>query len=370
MHIALVHDWLTNMGGAERVVLALSEAYPNAPVYTSVYKEDALPEFKGKDIRPSFLQKVPFAKKYHQLFPSLRPIAFESLDLSAYDVVISSASAEAKGIITKPETLHICYCHTPTRYYWSDYHAYQNRLQFGLLNPLIRMHMPGLTKRMREWDYVAAQRVDAFIANSNTTKARIKKYYGRDAIVIPPPVDTEKFKPTTFSSGDFDLVVSRLVPYKRIDLVVEAYNALKLPLVIIGTGPELNRLRALNQNPHTKFLGLVTEAEKIRYYQTCRAFIFPTEEDAGITPVEAMAAGKPVIAYGKGGALDTVIPGKTGLFFDTQTIEALTATVRSFDPTKYNAHTCIDHAAQYDTKRFQEKIAAFVDAEYSAWRAI
>jgi len=358
MKVALVHDWLTNLGGAEKVLLALSEVYPEAPIYTSVYNPAKTAPFKDKDVRTSFLQKVPLSKNKHQLFPTLRPLAFENFDFSKYDLVISSSSAEAKGIITKPQTTHICYCHTPTRYYWSDYHAYLNRLQFGILNPLVRKMMPKTIHKMRIWDRLAAERVDCFIANSSYVAQRIKKYYRKEATIIHPPCDTDDLKPGS-KQGDYFLAMSRLIPYKKIDLIVEAFNNLKLPLKVIGTGPEEQKLKKLAKK-NVELLGYVGGKKKLKLLQECQAFIFAAEEDFGIVPVEAMACGKPVIAYGKGGVLDSVVEDETGIFFQEQTPQSLTDAILKFEPSKFDSTKIRKHAESFSKEEFKRKIKAFV----------
>src|SRR3990167_496247 len=315
--VALVHDWLTGEAGAEKVLLALSRIFPEAPIYTSVWDPTRTPSFVGKDIRTSFMQRWPFAKSRHQLYPWLRPLGFESFDLSSYDLVISSSSAEAKGVLTPPRTLHLCYCHTPTRYYWSDYHAYLGRMQFGLLNHLALRAMPYLTNYLRLWDRAASSRVDHFVANSENVAARIRKYYGRESTVISPPVEIQRFK-VSAARGQYFLSVGRLVPYKRVDLIIRACNERSLSLKVSGEGPEFGSLKKM-AGPTVEFLGRVPEGDLPRLYAGARAFIFASEEDFGIAPVEAMASGVPVIAYGRGGVLESVVGGETGLTFPEQT---------------------------------------------------
>jgi glycosyltransferase involved in cell wall biosynthesis len=356
--VAIVHDWLTNQGGGERVVWALHRAFPEAPIYTSVFNPKALPQFANLDVRTSFLQHWPLAKTKHQLFPTLRTLAFEAFDFSNYDVVISSSSAEAKGVITKPYTLHICYCHTPTRYYWSDYAQYRRSTGFGVLSPLVRLVMPRIVERMRMWDFAAAQRVDEFIANSRYVEQRIAKYYRRDSTVINPPIQVDRFAPTAESRTGF-VVVSRLIPYKRVDLAVRACTELKLPLTVIGDGSELDKLKAM-AGPTINFLGRAGDEETNYAYASATAFIFPAEEDFGLTPLEAMASGTPVIAYSKGGATETVIEGKTGIFFPEQTVASLKAALKAFKPADYDPATIRAHAQQFDEAVFIKNIQKFV----------
>ncbi len=356
--VAIVHDWLTNIAGAEKVVLALHKAFPDAPIYTSVHNSDKTPEFANADIRTSFLQRIPLARTKHQLFPTLRTVAFESFDLSEYDVVISSASAEAKGVITRPETLHICYLHTPTRYYWSDYARYRQDTGFGLLSPLVRLVMPGLVEKMRLWDFAAAQRPDRFVANSTYVAQRTNKYYRRHADVIYPPVSTERFSIHQGPKRGF-VTLSRLVPYKKVDLAVQACTQLGLPLTVIGDGSEMERLKAM-AGPTITFAGRLGDKEVARTIAESSAFIFCAEEDFGIVPLEAMACGVPVIAYGKGGALETVVDGKTGTFFTEQTVEALMEVLKTFDPAEYKAEEVKAHAERFNEQVFIENIQKYV----------
>lgn len=356
MKVAIIHDWLTNMGGAERVILALHEIFPEAPVFTMVHNPAKLPpEFANIDIRTSFIQKLPWAKTGYQRYLPLMPVAAEQFDLSEYDVVISSSHACAKGVITRPETLHICYCYTPMRYAWFLYHEYMRLEQ---VSPLKRLLIPPLMSYLRMWDRLAADRVDDFIAISTGVSHRIKKYYRRDSSLIFPPVDTGYYTPAE-TVDDYFLVVSRLVAYKRVDLAVEAFNRLGLPLVIIGDGPELDKLRRMAK-PNIRVMGRLSDEETRIYYARCKAFIFPGEEDFGITPVEAQAAGRPVIAYGAGGTLDTVKKGVTGEFFYPQTAEALAAAVAAFEPGRYDPQVIRKHAEGFDTRKFQSAFHEYV----------
>lgn len=356
--VAIVHDWLTNQGGAERVVMALHKAFPEAPIYTSVYDAEALPEFKDLDIRTSFLQKWPLSRSKHQFYPLLRTIAFESFDFSGYDVVISSSSAEAKGIITKPETLHISYLYTPTRYYWSNYQDYLRDTGFGILSPLVRLIMPGVVTQMRLWDVAASARVDQYVTQSHYIARRIAKYYRVDNTpVINPPIQVDRFRVGAHKKGF--LVVSRLVPYKRVDLAIRACNELKLPLTVVGAGSELEHLSAM-AGPTVKVTGRLSDAEVAAAYADSAAFIFTPEEDFGLTPLEAMAAGMPVIAYNRGGATETVIPGKTGVFFEEQTLESLKKALQDFDVSDYDPAAIRKYAEQFDESEFIKKMQKFV----------
>lgn len=355
MKIAIVHEWLTVYGGSERVVEALHEIFPEAPIYCLVYDEKRMPErFKTYDIRPTFLQHVPMAKKHYQLFLPLMPYAYEQLDLTEYDVVITSSSSCSKGIITRSDALNICYCHTPIRYAWECYYDYTR--DFGKLKKLLigwQMH------HIRMWDRLAADRVDYFIANSNYIRQRIGKYYRRDSEVIFPPVNTHLYAPKP--KEDFYLIVSRLVAYKRVDLAVQAFNALGLPLVIIGDGGEMDTLRKMAKS-NVQLLGRLSDEEIADYYSRAKAFVFCGEEDFGITPVEAQAAGTPVIAYGRGGVLDTVIDGKTGIYFQEPTVESLIAAVQQFEEhgVTYTVEELQVHAEKFSLKRFHQEIDAYI----------
>ena len=365
MKVALVHDYLNQMGGAERVVLAFHELFPNAPLYTSIYDPRRVdPAFQKIDIRTSFMQKMPLVKKHHQPFLPFYPFAMERLDLRGFDLVLSSSSAFGKGVITKPETMHICYCHTPMRWCW-NYDEYVEREQLGKVS---RSILPFLITGMRVWDQASAMRVDHFIANSPVVAQRIAKYYRRDAVVIPPPVEASRFIfDPTIQPEDYFLVVSRLMPYKRIDLAIQACNRLQLPLVIIGSGRDQQRLQQL-AGPTIRFLGRLSDAEVLHYYAHCRAFILPGEEDFGITPLEAQASGRPVVAYSAGGALASVIDGVTGTFFQEQTVESLAATLAAFDETRYDPQIIREHALEFDKPRFHRRILQFIEAKMSAAR--
>ncbi len=360
MKVALVHDYLNQMGGAERVVMALHDIFPDAPIYTSIYDPERVdPAFQRMDIRTSFMQKLPLVTKHHQPYLPLYPFAMERLDLRGYDLVLSSSSAFAKGVITRPETMHICYCHTPMRWCW-NYNEYVEREHLGRM---ARSILPFFITGLRIWDQTSAMRVDHFIANSPIVAERIKKYYRRDAVVIPPPVEAQRFPfdPTTMPE-DYFLIVSRLVPYKRVDLAIQACNLLQLPLVIIGGGRDLESLQKM-AGPTIRFLGHLSDAEVLHYYTHCRALLFPGEEDFGITPLEAQASGRPVIAYGAGGALASVIDGVTGRFFREQTVESLAAVLSTFNERMFQPESIRNHALEFDTPRFQRRILQFIEAK-------
>lgn len=362
MKVALIHDFLNQVGGAEKVLEIFHELYPKAPVFTITHdKSETGNAFKDMDITTSFIQRLPGGPRKYKWYLAWMPAAIEQFDLSKYDVVLSDCSAYSKGIITKPDTLHICYCHSPTRYLWSDTHAYTEELKQP---SIIKKGLPLILNKIRVWDKLASERVDSFIANSNNVKDRIKKYYNRDSQVIYPPVDTSKFKAVSKNEvGDYYLIVSRLRPYKRVDIAVEAFNALELPLKVIGTGEEYKKLKKI-ANKNIEFLGFVKDEERNRLLSRCKAFIHPQEEDFGIAAVEAMAAGRPVIAYKKGGALETVRAGATGEFFEDQTPWSLVDTVREFDASKYEPEEVRQSVLSFDTEVFKQKIKNFVENSF------
>jgi glycosyltransferase involved in cell wall biosynthesis len=351
MKLAIVCSWLNQYGGAERVLEVVHDMYPQAPIYTSIYRPRALPEhYRSWDIRPSFLNRLPLIRRFHQVYLPFYPLAFESLDLRGYDVVFSLTSAFGHGVITPAETRHVCYCLTPARFLW-NYHSYIEREGLGRL---ARLGLAPFLKSLRQWDRQAADRVDEFIAISRTVQRRIAKYYRREAQIIYPPVDTARFA-IEREPEEYFLVVSRLVPYKRIDLAVRAFNELGLPLRIIGEGRDRAALQAMAR-PNVQFLGYLPDEVVREQMARCRAFIFPGEEDFGITPLEAMAAGRPVIAYGAGGALDTIEEGVSGLFFREPTPEALAEAVRRLDAQRFDPQTLRQHARRFDVARFRREL--------------
>ena len=357
MRVALVHDYLNQMGGAENVLLTLHEVFPDAPIYTSFYRpEDMPPAFRELDIRTTFLQRLGPLTRYprHQRLLPLYPVAFEHLDLRQFDVVLSNSSAWCKGVITREDARHICYCLSPMRFAWNT-HEYLAGEQIGWL---ARKFLPPLLTRTRLWDVTSSSRVDEFIAISRAVKSRIRKFYRRDATILFPPVDTTQFAPTR-DVEDYFLVVSRLVPYKRVDLAIQAFNRLGLPLRVIGEGRDRARLESMAQ-PNVQFLGYVNDGERRRHFARYQALIFPGEEDFGLVPVETQASGRPVIAYAAGGALDTVEDGKTGVFFAERTVDALCAAVERFTGITFYTGAIVAHAAAFDTTIFKEKLAARV----------
>jgi glycosyltransferase involved in cell wall biosynthesis len=334
--------------------------YPEAPVYTSVYWPEALPPaYRDWDVRPSFLNRLPLIHQHQQYFLPLYPYAFEEFEFSDYDLVLSVTSGFAHGIITSPKTLHICYCLTPARFLW-DYHAYIAREGFGRL---VRLLVPLFLYTLRLWDRLAADRVDYFVAISKVVQQRIRKFYNREAEIIYPSIDVKRFS-LPQEQGDYFLIASRLVPYKRIDLAVEAFSQLGLPLWIIGDGRDRRALEAMAA-PNVRFLGHVSDEEKGRYLTGCRAFIFPGEEDFGIAPLEAQAAGRPVIAYAGGGALETLVEGTTGLFFREPTPKSLAEAVVHCDDIRFDPATIRQHALRFDRAAFQRSFGDFVRAKHS-----
>jgi len=359
MKIALVHDYLIQDGGAERVLQVFQQMWPEAPTYALFYDPERIGSgFEGKDIRTSFLQDVPLALRRYKWFMPLMPAATENYDLSGYDVVLSSTSAFAKGVITRPDTLHFCYCHTPTRYLWSDTHSYVKEL--GLPAPVKKL-VPYLLSRLRIWDRQAAERVDRFIANSETVRQRIRKYYQRDSVVIHPPVETSRYSAAP-KTENYYVAGGRLVAYKRFDIVVQAFNKLGIPLKVFGIGPEIDKLRAA-AHKNIEFVGKVGEQEKAELYRKAIAYLHPQEEDFGITAVEAMASGRPVIAFRKGGAAETVVEGVTGAFIEEQSWEELANEIIRFEPEKFDPTAISEHAAKFDTEKFKEKIRAYIAGE-------
>lgn len=359
MKVALVYDRLNKWGGAERVLLTLHKLFPQAPLYTSVYDPINAPWAKVFKVKTSFLQDFPFAM-HHELYAVLMPIVFESFNFDEFDLVISVTSEAAKGIITKPSTKHICYCLTPTRYLWSGYDEYFN-------NPILRFVSKPAVSYLRKWDKIAAQRPDAYIAISKEVQRRIKKYYGSDSKVVYPPVEAFSSLAPSVQLGDkkldaersYFLIVSRLVSYKKIDLAIRVFNKLRLPLKIIGIGSEMKGLKAMAKS-NIEFLGYLTDKELVGYYSGCCALIFPGIEDFGLTILEAQSFSKPVIAFGDGGALETVIEKKTGLFFNEQTIKSLSEAVKQFNNLTINPKECIDQAQKFSFETFKKQFLGIV----------
>jgi glycosyltransferase involved in cell wall biosynthesis len=365
--IALVHHWLVSPGGGERVLYELHKMYPEAPIYVAAYLPEKFPEFAQADVRTTWLNRIPWLRYKHQLFPIFLGTPFKSLDMSEYDIVISSCAAEAKYVRTGPKTLHICYCHTPVRYYWSDFEWYMSdpkRMPFGALNPVAKVALKGLIGILRRIDYTAAQGVDVFVANSKHIQARIKKYYHQDSTVIYPPIETVELGEVPRGAGDYYLIVGRQVASKRLDVAVAAFNELGLSLKVAGAGAQIEEQRP-KAKANIEFLGRVSDEERDRLFAGAKALIFPPEEDFGMTPVEAMAAGTPVIAFDKGGAPEYVVDGETGVLFDAQTPDSLMAAVRRFEGMIFDSRLIKARAAGFDVQFFRRKIAAIVDKSWS-----
>jgi glycosyltransferase involved in cell wall biosynthesis len=347
------------------VLEELHALYPDAPVYTSMYwPEKMSPTIRGMDVRTSFMQRLPLVTRNHQPFLLLYPLAFESFDLSAYDVVISNSSAFCKGVVTPPGTLHVCYCLTPMRWVW-NYHAYVEREKLGTAARLV---LPAAISQLRAWDVATAQNVDSFLAISKTVAARIRKFYRREASVIYPPVNCEAFDHPPRQADGYYLVVSRLIPYKRIDLAVDVFTQLGIPLKIVSSGGR--DLQALKQRAgrNVEFVGRVSEAELHDLYAGCRALVFPGEEDFGIVALEANASGRPVIAYAGGGALDTVVDGETGVLFNEQQPECLAEAVRRAEKIDWNSAALRTHAGKFDRTVFHQEMRAFIENAVTAHR--
>lgn len=359
MKVAIVHDFLNQYGGAERVVEVFHEMFPEAPVFTSIYLSEKMPSaFRAMDIRTSFMQKFPFLHKHAKKYFLFYPLAFRSFNLQDYDLILSSSSSYAKGIRTTQRSVHICYCHTPARFIWR-YENYIEQENFpsiikGLIKFFVKIFLKG-------WDLRANKGVDYFIANSHYIKGRIASAYARSSDVIYPPVTVDQFS-VSQEVGDYFLVVSRLNTYKKIDIAIEAFNALGKPLYIVGDGPYRRYLQEIAKD-NIHFMGKVSEQALLNYFSRCRAYILPGEEDFGITPVEAQACGRPVIAYGRGGVLETVIDGVSGVFFQDQTKESLIDGIHRFefligslDPSKIR-----QHAEQFSVERFKHELMTFIE---------
>ena len=358
--VVIVHDWLTNMGGAENVVLAMHEAFPDAPIYTSTFTPENMPAFKGLDVRTTSLQNLPKPlRKLHKFFPVLRVKAFQKLDLSEFDIIISSSSAESKQVRkTRDNQIHICYCHTPIRYYWSHYTEYKADPGFGKLNWLVRLAMPLMIPALKKSDYKAAQKVDIFVANSTEVQKRIQKYYNKNSTVIHPPVDVDRFEPAR-ERGDYYVALGRQVPYKRVDLAVMAATRLGVKLRVYGSGSEHQKLVEM-AGPTVQFFtdrfGDASNDAVTAALNSAKGYIFPAEEDFGIVEVEALAAGAPVIAFGKGGALDIVQDGESGVLFHEQSVESVVDAIKRADKIDFFPGTLRRKAKRFDKGLFISKI--------------
>ncbi len=366
MKLVLVHDWLNQIGGAEDVLETLVEMYPQSPIYTSIYWREKMPvHWQDWDLHTLWINQLPLIHQKHQAYLLFYPLAWRGLNLGNYDVVLTNKSGFCHGVKIGPSTMHICYCLAPTRYVW-QYDAYMQRenipkpIQFAL-RPMMQL--------VKRWDYQAAQRVHHFIAISTDIQQRIKQFYNRDSEIIFPPVEAaERFQPAP-KSDDYFLSVGRLIPYKRVDLIVEACTRLNLPLKVAGKGRDLDRLQAM-AGPTIEFLGYVPDEDLPDLFAHAKAFVFPGFEDFGITPVQSQAAGRPVIAYKGGGALDTVIEGKTGVFFETQTVESLIQVLQDFDANDYNPMDCREHALKFDTSIFKQKLSSTIERAWDKFQAL
>lgn len=364
MRVALVHDYLNQYGGAERVLEALQALFPEAPVYTSIYDPRAMPAaWRDWEIRPSFMQRLPGWRRLFRLYLPWYPLAFESFDLRGYDLVLSSSSAFAKGVIPPDGARQVCYCHNPPRFLWQT----ATYLEHERIGRLGRLLLQPLLHRLRVWDVTASARVDTFIANSHNVAARIGRLYRRESVVIHPPVEIAAFPPAQ-ERGTYFLTGGRLVPYKRFDLPVVACSRLDLPLRVYGQGRDRARLAAL-AGPSVQFAGRVSQEELARLYRDCRAYIFPGEEDFGISPLEAMACSRPVIAYAAGGALESVVEGVTGTFFRRQDPAALVQVLERFDDQAFDRAAIRRHAERFDRAHFQAQIGQLIERTEGVRRA-
>jgi glycosyltransferase involved in cell wall biosynthesis len=358
--IAIVHDWLTGMRGGEKVLEVLCELFPDATLFTLRYNKDSVsPTIERMKIKTSIIQRLPKSDSRYQYYLPLMPFAIEIFDLSEYDLIISSSHAVAKGVKVRKDALHICYCHTPMRYIWDQYENYFGKDKSGFLS---RTAMRFFRKCLQRWDVESSGRVNYFIANSKNVQERIKRIYNRDSDVIYPPVEASRFKASITHNGYF-LIVSALVPYKRIDIAVEAFNELGEKLIIVGIGSEAEKLKRIAKN-NIEFHGWASNEKIAEYYSGCRALIFPGEEDFGIVPLEAMASGKPVIAFAKGGALETVVENQTGMFFKGQTKESLVDAVKRFESKKFTAEEIHKHALKFDREIFRDKLKEYFSKKF------
>lgn len=364
MKIAIVHDLLTQMGGAERVLSVLHRMFPEAPIYTAASNNGKMMEsLREADIRTTWMQRIPGIERNFKKMLPLYPTAIPQLNWKGYDIIISSSFMFAKSIQVPAGTFHYCYCHTPMRFAW-DFESYIEREPYSLL---VKTALRSYVKYLRKWDVKTSGRVDKYVANSTVVQQRIHNFYGREAEVIFPPVETDRFSiaPTT---GDYYLIVSRLVPYKRIDLAVEAFSKIGLPLYIVGDGPDRARLQSIAK-PNVRFFGRLEDAEVSKMMAECRAFIFPGEEDFGITPLEANASGRPVIAYRGGGALDTVNPQVSGLYFEQMNPDDLARAVLEAERSRWDPVAIRQHAELFGTKRFERELSESLMDSYNTFLA-
>lgn len=359
LHIAIVHDWLTGMRGGEKVLEVLCELHPGADLFTLLHNRGSVsPSIEQRNIQTSFVDSLPFKETGYRRYLPLFPRAVESFDFSSYDLILSTSHCVAKGAIPRSGAVHLCYCHTPMRYVWEMYEDYFGKGRAGILT---RAAMKYFAPRLRQWDVRSSERVHSYVANSQNVARRIHQYYGRAADVIHPPVDTALFRCSERDEGYY-LIVSALVPYKRVDLAVRVFTILGERLVVVGKGPELEALKA-GASPNIEFLGWQHEAELAKLYAGCRALVFPGVEDFGIVPLEAMASGKPVIAFGRGGALETVVAEgnhRTGLFFSEQTEASLREALVRFQKIPFDPKIIRAHAEQFDREKFKKRLGDYI----------
>ena len=363
LKVAIVVEEFTQLGGAERILDYILEEFPKSPIFTIVWdKKRTLHKYDKFDIRPSFIQDLPFGSKKYKWYLPLMPWAIESFKLDDFDLVLSITSALVKGVKTKPSTLHVCYCNTPTRYLWVESRSY---LKTAPIPSIIKPIMPLVLSLLKRWDLKASQRPDYFIGNSENVKKRIKRYYNRDSVAIFVPVDCKQFK-VTRKKGKYYLVVSRLEPYKKVELVISAFKKLGLPLKIVGSGTRFEELKKTLPN-NIELVGRLPDKKLAEVYEESIATIFPQEEDAGIVPLESMSAGRPVIAYGKGGVLETVIDNKTGVLFKKQTVSDLIKAVRKFQKMKFNPSVIRLQAEKFDKELFKEKVFSYIVSKLKSY---
>jgi glycosyltransferase involved in cell wall biosynthesis len=365
MKVAIIHYWFVGMRGGEKVIEALCEMYPQADIFTHVYVPEVISDrIRRHRIIPTYINALPRAAKMYKSYLPLMPLALEQLDLRGYDLIISSESGPSKGIIPPPDALHVCYCHTPMRYIWNMYHEYRDGA-----GRMTRLLMPPLSHYLRMWDVASATRVDSFVANSATVARRIQRYYRRDSVVIHPPVDTDAFSIAAPSDlSDYYLMAGELVSYKRPDLAVRAFNEMNLKLVVIGGGEMLKEIRRI-AGPTVTVLGSQPFEVLKQHYARCRALIFPGEEDFGMVPVEAMASGRPVVAFGRGGATETVEAGQSGVFFAEQTVEAISSAVRSLADIEIDPKKIAAHASQFGRAQFFQKMRTHIECQLAEKKA-
>jgi glycosyltransferase involved in cell wall biosynthesis len=365
VRVALVHDWLTGMRGGEKVLVSLARLFPGAPVFTLLHVKGSVDaEIEAREVRTSFAQKLPDLERRYRHYLPLFPAAAASLDLEGFDLVVSSSHCAAKGVRVPEGALHVCYCHTPMRYVWDRFDDYFGP---GRVSLPARIAIGIAARYLRAWDVATSAGVDAFVANSGFVAGRIARYYGRSARTIPPPVDTDFFTPGDGSPGAYDLVVSALAPYKRLDLVLEAYRGTGWPLRIVGTGPEEERLRRLAPS-EVRFLGRVSDASLRDLYRGCRAVVMASVEDFGIVPLEAMACGRPAVVFGEGGGPESIVEGETGLVFREPTPACLRATVDSLGGLRFNGHALRARSEAFRRPVFEARLRAFVEEVVSAPR--